>query len=187
MNFSSGINQALREAFVWCLLVILISISLAFHKEIILGMSQVVQIAEDSYRKSIASNPQNDDVHFDRVVKIPSNRHGHFEVQAHINGHSTYLMADTGATVVALTYNTAQKLGLKPNVLNFSSRTKTANGIAQVAPVTLDQVSIGDITLVNVRAIVAEPGKLSVNLLGMSFIGKLSHIEMKNGHLILTQ
>ena len=187
MNFNSGVNQALREAFVWCLFVILISVSLAFHKELLMGVSEIVQIAEDNYRRSVASVQKADDIGFDRIVKIPSNRHGHFEVQAFINGQKTYLMADTGATVVALTYKTAKKLGLSPNSLRYNARTKTANGISQVAPVTLDQVNVGDITLENVKAIVAEPGKLSVNLLGMSFMSKLTHIEMKNGYLILTQ
>ena len=56
---------------------------------------------------------------------------------------------------------------------------RTANGVARVAPVTLDRVSIGDITVRNVPASVSERGVLGTTLLGMSFLGRLSRVDMR--------
>ncbi|MEJ2118243.1 MAG: TIGR02281 family clan AA aspartic protease, partial [Alphaproteobacteria bacterium] len=68
-----------------------------------------------------------------------------------------------------------------------TSRSTTANGVARVAPVTLDSLRIGSIMLREVRAVVAEPGKMTQNLLGMSFISRLSNFELKGGTLVMIQ
>jgi len=47
-------------------------------------------------------------------------------------------MTDTGATYVALSYETAQKLGLVQQSLRFNGRSTTANGIARVASIVLE-------------------------------------------------
>ena len=39
----------------------------------------------------------------------------------------------------------------------------------------------------NVQAVVMPPGALSINLLGMSFLGKLSRFEAGGGQLVLIQ
>jgi aspartyl protease family protein len=61
----------------------------------------------------------------------------------------------------------------------------TANGVARVAPVTLDRITIGDITVRDVPAAVAEPGRLRTSLLGMTFLNKLSRFDMRSGVLVL--
>lgn len=64
---------------------------------------------------------------------------------------------------------------------------QTANGVARVAAVTIDTLSIDDITVRNVRAAVAERGKLGTTLLGMSFLSRLSKAEMSRGVLLLQE
>jgi aspartyl protease family protein len=49
----------------------------------------------------------------------------------------------------------------------------------------LNSVSIGDITVRDVRAAVSEPGRLRTSLLGMSFLGRLSRFNMRPGLLVL--
>ncbi len=70
---------------------------------------------------------------------------------------------------------------------DYTHRVNTANGPARVAPVTLDRVSIGDITVRNVPAAVSEPGKLGTSLLGMSFLGRLQQIDIRSGVLVLKE
>ena len=48
-------------------------------------------------------------------------------------------------------------------------------------------LTVRDIMVRNVRGMVAEPGKLSVSLLGMSFLGKLTRFEMRGRELVLIQ
>ncbi|HSD92122.1 MAG TPA: TIGR02281 family clan AA aspartic protease [Methyloceanibacter sp.] len=120
-------------------------------------------------------------------VRLKADARGHFLFPAEVNGRPAHFMADTGATLVVLTYENAARLGLSPHSLDFSGLAETANGTARVAPVTLDRVRIEDITLHGVPAVVAEKGALATNLLGMSFLGRLRSFQIRGGELILVQ
>ena len=61
----------------------------------------------------------------------------------------------------------------------------TANGRARAAPVTLDRIAIGGIVERAVPALIAQPGQLRVNLLGMSFLNRLEGWEVRGDRLIL--
>jgi aspartyl protease family protein len=122
-----------------------------------------------------------------RSVTLKANAYGHYIVEAEINGGKVELLTDTGATYVALNYQTALQIGFTPQTLQFTSRSTTANGIARVAPVNLDFLRVGGIVLRDVKAVVAEPGKMTQNLLGMSFINRLSGFELSGGRLVMLQ
>ena len=124
---------------------------------------------------------------FGGEVRLTADASGHFVFDAAINDRPVTLMADTGATVVVLTYEDAAKVGLSPQSLDFSARVQTANGVSRVAPVTLDRLRVGDITLRDVPAAVADRGALATNLLGMSFLGRLTRFELFGRELILVQ
>lgn len=110
---------------------------------------------------------------------------GHFQVRADINDARVNMMVDTGATMVALSYRDAERVGLDMNRLRFERPIATANGMAMAALVTLPELSVGDISRRNVQAGVMEPGKLAESLLGMSFIGTLSSFHISRDELVL--
>jgi aspartyl protease family protein len=120
-------------------------------------------------------------------VTLVANEYGHFHAVAQIKGQDVEFMTDTGATYVALSYETAQRLGLAPQNLRFNGRSTTANGVARVASIVLETVRIGDITVKNVQAVVAEPGRMSQNLLGMSFIKELNGFELSGTTLTMKE
>ncbi len=122
-----------------------------------------------------------------RKVVLSANDYGHFHAVAQIKGQQVEFMTDTGATYVALSYETAQKLGLAPQNLRFNGRSTTANGVARVASIVLDVIQIGDISVKNVQAVVAEPGRMTQNLLGMSFIRQLSGFELNGARLTMIE
>jgi aspartyl protease family protein len=62
---------------------------------------------------------------------------------------------------------------------------QTANGKARAHRVKLDSVRLGSISLGNVDALVMEEGALNTNLLGMSFLRRLSRYEVRDGSLVL--
>ena len=97
------------------------------------------------------------------------------------------VLVDSGASIVALTYEDARRAGMYVRDGDFTQRVSTANGLARVAPVMLDRVSIGDITVRNVPAAVTEPGSLATSLLGMSFLGRLQSVDMRAGTLVLQE
>ena len=118
-------------------------------------------------------------------VELPVGSDGHFHVDAEINGRTVAVLVDTGASVVALTADDADAAGIYVTDKDFTGRIQTANGTARVAPVMLDRVSIGDITVRDVRAVISEPGALNVSLLGMTFLSQLDRVDMRSGKLIL--
>ncbi len=118
-------------------------------------------------------------------VELRISRDGHFHADAEINGRNIGVLIDTGATMVALTYEDAQRAGLSIRDSDFTHRVSTANGTGRIAPVMLDRISIGEITVHNVQAAVTEPGRLNKSLLGMAFLGRLSRTEMRAGVLVL--
>jgi aspartyl protease family protein len=124
---------------------------------------------------------------FGGEVRLKADPRGHFVLDASINGRPLTLMADTGATLVVLTYEDAERVGLSAHSLDFSGLAQTANGVSRVAPVTLDRVRVEDITVRGVPAAVAEKGALATNLLGMSFLSRLKSFQMQGSELVLVQ
>ena len=70
---------------------------------------------------------------------------------------------------------------------DYTYRMSTANGVTVAAPVRLEQVELGGISLANVTAVVHKEGGPPVTLLGMSFLSRLSGFETSGGKLILRQ
>ena len=122
-----------------------------------------------------------------RSAELVAQGNGHFFADAEFNGRSVNVMVDTGASMVALTYEDARHAGLLPRDSEFTQRANTANGIAKFAPIEIDRLSIGGVEVRNVRAAVMEEGKLETTLLGMSFLSKLSRVDMRSGRLVLEE
>ncbi len=135
--------------------------------------------------KTAASKSAPEDPRSLEGVELRADRSGHFAANLEINGRPVEALVDTGATIVMLTYEDAQRAGVFLRDRDFTMQMQTANGIAKAAPVTLERVSIGNITVRNVQAGVGEPGLLRTNLLGMSFLKRLNKFEIRSGTLIL--
>jgi aspartyl protease family protein len=110
---------------------------------------------------------------------------GHFHADTVIDGVGVSMMVDTGASSIALTFEDAERIGLNPATLDFDATVMTANGPAKTAYVTLSTVSIGGIERTNVRAGIAERGRLDQSLLGMSFLETLSSFAFTGEQLKL--
>ena len=118
-------------------------------------------------------------------VSIPPDELGQYRVRGTINGQYVNLLVDTGASVVALSSNEAQRLGI-----DFRRGQKgevvTAQGSAESHMVILDEVSVAGITAHNVQAAVIT-GMYPVDiLLGMTFLRQVS-IEENAGLMTLVE
>lgn len=116
---------------------------------------------------------------------IQADSRGHFYETALINGQQVRVLVDTGASSVALSYEDASSLLIFPLESEFTISVNTANGTARAAPARLREVQIGAIKLYDVDAIVAEKGVMQGSLLGMTFLSRLSRVEMASGTLQL--
>lgn len=120
-------------------------------------------------------------------VELASDNRGHYQASAEINGRDVSALVDTGASMVVLTYEDAERAGIYLKPSDFTATSRTANGTARNAPVMLDEVCIESICVRDVRAAVAEPGRLHVSLLGMTYLGRLGRFEMRDGTLVLEE
>ncbi|MDE2017967.1 MAG: TIGR02281 family clan AA aspartic protease, partial [Hyphomicrobiales bacterium] len=108
-----------------------------------------------------------------RTFSLKRGADGQFTVEVSIGGRSLPFLLDTGATLVTLRAEDAAAIGWGADKLSFDARIATANGEAKAAPLVLPDVRVGGIVVHDVQALVAAPGALDRDLLGMSFLEKL--------------
>lgn len=123
----------------------------------------------------------------DRQVVLSADRRGHFLIEARAGRRSFTAMVDTGATSVVLTEETARRIGLRPRPGDFMYRVTTANGVIHGARVRIPSLEVGGIRLHDVEAMVIPGPMLDMNLLGMSYLSRLSSFEVRGDRLVLTR
>jgi aspartyl protease family protein len=106
---------------------------------------------------------------------------GHFMAAGSINGKATRFMVDTGASLVSIGQDEAERLGLKYRDGQVG-RVSTANGDVPAYRVTLHSLRIGDVQVYEVQALVM-PAPMPYILLGNSF---LTRFQMKRENDTLT-
>ena len=110
---------------------------------------------------------------------------GEFVIAAKVNNAPASFLFDTGASTVVIRAQDARKIGVDTASLDYDVRVTTANGSAMAAETRLDQIAVGPIVVHNVRALIARPGALAENLLGMSFLERLQSYSVERGKLVL--
>ncbi len=106
-----------------------------------------------------------------REIVMTAGSGGHFTAAGSINGKQVRFMVDTGATLVSLGRDDAERLGIDLRSARRGS-TQTANGTVPIWLVTLNSVRVGDVELTNVGAAVV-PQAMPMVLLGNSFLARL--------------
>ena len=119
------------------------------------------------------------------AVTIKADQSGQYHADLEIDSLRIPMMVDTGATVIALRYEDADRLGIHPSPSDFTVNVSTANGEIKAARVKLRDVRLENITVTDVQALVLPPGVLSKSLLGMSFMNRLSSFQIANRELVL--
>ena len=118
------------------------------------------------------------------TIVYTANERGHVVLDAAVNGAPVRMLVDTGASLVTLTPADARAAGINPASLVYREQVQTANGTARMAPVTLREIRIGQLSIYDVPAAVLE--HLNVSLLGMSFLSLLQGYEMRDGKLTIS-
>ncbi len=121
-----------------------------------------------------------------RSMTIRRGENGHFNVAGAIDGRRMDFLVDTGASSIVLRESDAARLGIHPTARDYSAVSSTANGLVRVAPVELNRVEVGPLTVYNVRALILPDKSVAQNLLGMSFLSRVRW-EQQNGRLVLEQ
>ncbi|MDE3176058.1 MAG: TIGR02281 family clan AA aspartic protease [Pseudomonadota bacterium] len=111
---------------------------------------------------------------------------GQYSVDALVAGQSVRMLVDTGATMVVISAALAARIGLSFEA-GKKWRLHTANGESVAAEAMLPNIDLGGLYMANVPALIAAPEAGEVNLLGASFLKRLTSVEQRNGVLMLRQ
>ena len=122
-----------------------------------------------------------------RSMTLSSDRAGHFRVDANVNGGQVNFVVDSGASQVVLRESDAFRIGLRPTPNDYTATVSTANGDIKAARARINRLSIGDISISDVNALILPDKALGQNLLGVSFLSRLKRYEYANGRMVLEQ
>ena len=116
-------------------------------------------------------------------VRVWPDSNGMYSVNGTINGGSVGFLIDTGANTIALNANDAKRLHIDYKKRGKPVMGETASGRSLVYLLNLDLVTVGQIKLYNVEAIVFDGPHPSQALLGLTF---LNRIQMNRDGSMLT-
>jgi aspartyl protease family protein len=119
----------------------------------------------------------------EKEVVLDSSSYGHYIATGHINNNEVTFLVDTGASYVSVPERVANKIGLMKGA---EMRVSTANGTVSVYATILDEVSIGEIKLYDIKADINPHMQADEILLGMSFLRDLT-ITHKGNQLTIRQ
>lgn len=107
------------------------------------------------------------------VVTLWAEPGGMFFASGTVNRRSARFLVDTGADTVTFSSRQADQLGIDYKNAR-DGYASTASGVAPLKSITLDRVSIGSISMRNVKANIILGNFPDVPLLGGSFLNKLN-------------
>jgi aspartyl protease family protein len=180
-SYRGRAGQAVRDLLSWSLMALLLVAGYSYRDEI---FSLGHRVAGELLPPGTALRGDTQ-VESEHAVKIRRRPDGHFVVKTHANGVALTMLVDTGASTVVLKPADAQRLGIDVERLRYIVPVQTANGTTYAAHVRLRSLALGPINLNDVEALVAKPGTLKDNLLGMSFLSRLRSYEFTSEFLTL--
>jgi aspartyl protease family protein len=117
---------------------------------------------------------------------IAADAGGQYSLDVLVAGQSVHMLVDTGATMVVISAQLADRIGLSVES-GKKWRMHTANGDTLATETTLATLDLGSIYMTNVPALIADRSAGDINLLGASFLRRLASVEQRNGMLFLRQ
>jgi len=117
-------------------------------------------------------------------TRVPMAPDGHYWIRAQVNGRDVNFLVDTGATLTAVSPETAELAGLEPRAGGLPIRMQTANGAVAAEMTAIDELQFGNVAARGLDAIIA-PGLGSTNVIGMNLLSRLASVRIEDGVLIL--
>jgi aspartyl protease family protein len=119
----------------------------------------------------------------DSGLTIDRDDSGQFHVVARVDGQDATFLVDTGADVVALTVDEAERLGIHVQPGDFEQNMQTASGVGNGARVNIDRLELDGEEFSKVHAVVVEG--LQENLLGQSVLRRLGNVQLSGDRMII--
>ena len=168
-NYRDRLGTAAQHAAIWVLIFLGVTIAYGFKD----------QLASQLYPGT--AQPVDE-----RTIALRRADDGHFYARVRVNGADIRFMVDTGATNLVLSQQDARRIGLAMDNLNYVLPVSTANGTVYGAGVVLERVKLGGFVDTDVRAMV-NGGRMSVSLLGMSYLDRFRRFSVEGDRLLLSR
>ena len=110
---------------------------------------------------------------------------GHFYATPSVNGVQINSLVDTGASVIALTADDADAIGITWHPSELSVIGRGASGDVVGVAVHLDRVELGGFDVRDVDAVVIPEG-LHITLLGQSFLSRIPNVAIADERMSLS-
>ncbi|PDT28054.1 TIGR02281 family clan AA aspartic protease [Rhizobium sp. L9] len=175
--WARSVGETMRQMMIW-LVIILALVTVYLYRQEAIGVGNRVLAGLIPGRAVVVATSEGG-----AEIILHKLLNGHFEADVNVNGRTVEMLVDTGSSMVALSHEDAERIGIDLTGLTYSMTVMTANGRSRAAPITLEQVAIGPIVRNNVAASVAEDGRLDQSLLGMSFLETLGSLQMQTDEL----
>jgi len=117
-------------------------------------------------------------------VRIRISRDGHFWANATINGVERRMLIDSGATITAISADTAQRAAVDKSANLLPVVLQTANGAVQAETGTIGSLVLGNIEARDLNVVIS-PALGNMDVLGMNFLSQLASWSVQDGTLIL--
>jgi aspartyl protease family protein len=134
---------------------------------------------------TMAAQKQSRPVSYGGEMVLDRDGDGHFYATAQIEGRDYRMLVDTGATVVALTGQDAEAMGLTWNPQDLAPVVRGAGGPVMGVPVKIDDMAVGDFEARDVQAVIIPDG-LAISLLGQSFLRQVRNVDIADDKLTLS-
>lgn len=120
-----------------------------------------------------------------KEMRVPMASDGHFWVTVKFGSVERRMLVDSGATVTALSSETADAVGLRPDHSPFPMIIQTANGSIRAQTATVPELRIGNIVARDLP-VVTSPAFGDMDVVGMNFLSRLKSWRVEGRTLILT-
>jgi aspartyl protease family protein len=118
------------------------------------------------------------------TVRIRMASDGHFWARVKLNGYERRMLIDSGATITAMSTETAKAAGIDMDSGKPPATIETANGEVQAAQANLQKLEIGPLKTEDLQ-IVVSPSFGEMDVLGMNFLSRLKSWRVQGNELIL--
>ncbi|WP_326524230.1 retropepsin-like aspartic protease family protein [Sphingomonas sp.] len=118
------------------------------------------------------------------TVRIQMSQDGHFWARVSLDGFERRMLVDSGATITALSEETARRAGIDVSASGFPVVINTANGSVQARRANIERVTLGSLDTRDLGVVVS-PAFGETDVLGMNFLSRLGSWRVEGRTLIL--
>ena len=117
-------------------------------------------------------------------VRIRMARDGHFWANVTLNGVKRRMLIDSGATVTAISAETARSASVEGDAALVPIVLRTANGLTKAKAGTVKDLRLGNIEAQNLKVVIS-PALGNLDVLGMNFLSKLASWRVEGRTLVM--